>query len=108
MVHPDDIDGLIGALQVHLSAGHVGFHGLYAQHQMDYRASYHQVCLLSAKWSNESTAAFDNRYVRELRGLLNDLGTTPAVDPAVYAVNTTLRGREVEVDRTRREEGIAA
>lgn len=93
MIHPDDIDGLIGALQVHLSEGRVGFHGLLADFQMDYRASYHKVCLLSAGWNNESPEAYATRHVRELRELINRLGTTPAVDPKVYAINTTFIGK---------------
>jgi sulfur carrier protein ThiS len=45
--------------------------------------------------------------VRELRGLLNDLGTTPAVDPAVYAVNTTYLGRSAFEDHQPRQDEAA-
>lgn len=94
MIHPDDIDGLIAAIQVHLEAGHVGFHGLLSPHQMNYRECYHQVCMLSAEWSNEGIAEFDNRYVRGLRELLNRLALEAPPGSVVYAVNTTFHGRE--------------
>jgi hypothetical protein len=90
-LHDDEI---VAEMQVRLARGTVGFHGLYAAHQTDYRAAYHQVCLLSARWNNESTHTFDSRFVRELRGLLNELGTFRAVDPGVFAVNTTFHGKE--------------
>lgn len=86
-------DEVVSAVQRHLNAGVIGFHGLYAQHQMDYRASYHEVCLLSSEWSNRD-GLFDEPLVKELRELVNRLGTTPAIDPAVFACNTTFIGAE--------------
>lgn len=86
-------DEIVAEMQRRLARGTVGFHGLVSPHQMDYRAAYHEVCLLSARWSNEP-GQFDRPLVRELRDLINRLSTTPAVDPAVYAVNTTYHGKE--------------
>lgn len=97
-LHDDEI---VAEMQRRLARGSVGFHGLYATHQMDYRASYHQVCLLSAEWSNEP-GQFDNRYVRGLRELLNRLGEFQAVDPGVFAVNTTFHGRSAFEDHAPR------
>lgn len=94
-IHDDEI---VAEMQRRLARGTVGFHGLYARHQMDYRACYHQICLLSARWSNESSDAFDHRYVRELRNLLNELGEYRPMDPDVYAVNTTFHGRSAFED----------
>jgi len=92
LAHLSD-DEIVAEMQRRLARGSVGFHGLYAPHQMDYRASYHRVCLLSAEWNN-TPGEHDNRYVRTLRQLLDENGTSPAPDPGVFAVNTTFHGKE--------------
>lgn len=95
MIHPDDIDGLIGALQPHLDGGRVGYAGLFSPVQLNYHGMWSEIVAVIADLSNQD---FDHPYVRRLREEMHRIVDSGALPPEVFAVNTTFHGREALED----------
>jgi hypothetical protein len=91
VIHPDDIDGLIGAIQPHLAAGHVGYAGLFSPVQLNYHGMWSEIVWVISDLSNQD---FDHPYVRRLREEMNRIVDSGALPPEVFAVNATFHGRE--------------
>jgi len=93
-IDPEDIDGLIAALQVHLQEGRVGFDGLFSRHQMNFKNCWRELCQTISDVINGSDANFDNEELTVIRNRMNELADTVPYDHLVYAVNTTFYGKD--------------
>jgi len=93
-IHPDDIDGLLAAIHVHLQAGRVGFNGLMSPSQMDYHSCWNALCQTISDVVNGSAENFKNEELTVIRNRVNELAEFKTPELLTYAIATTRYGRE--------------
>lgn len=87
-LHDDEI---VAEMQRRLDRGTVGYHGLYATNQHDYRNMWFALSDLVNKLRNDK---FDDFYLTIIKNTMNALADEAPQAPVPYAINTTFHGKE--------------
>lgn len=87
-LHDDEI---VAEMQRRLDRGTVGYHGLYASNQQDYRNMWWSLSELVNELRNKK---FDDFYLTIIKNRMNDLASEAPQAPKPYSINTTFLGKE--------------
>lgn len=90
-------DELIAAVEERLNGGHFGFHGLYSTNQMDFREGVTDYLDWLHDMCNADFETYNPYRVKLYECLARHGGDRVQMRRKVFAVNTTLLGREDEV-----------